>query len=317
MTLSFLLMGELLTFFLLAGASKLAIATGIPFVLFPELSALSYNVFSRPAGAWANAPAMMIVTPTATAVVGVLITRNLAYGLLSVGLCVAAAIVLMRLLRSPIAPAISAGFLPLALGITSWQYPVSIAFVTTVLAVSSIVYRKTFSKRITAPAQSSTRTASQKARPTSDAYAWLPVLAGFLLLVYALGALTGMRLVLFPPLVVIAYEMFVHPETCPWAARPYALTAASTIGAALGVALVTMCGIGPVSVLVALFMGAVILRLFKLNFPPVLAICLLAQIIPAPGFGFIVAVALGSVALTITFVATRAYPRVVGARGMR
>lgn len=314
---SFLMMSELLTLVLLAGASKLALATAVPFVLFPELSALSYNVFSRPAGVWANAPLMMIVTPTATAVVGVLIAQHLPYGALSVAVCVAAAIGLMRLLRSPIAPAISAGFLPLALGLTSWQYPASIALVTAVLAISSVAYRRIFSERIPAVTQSSSQTSTHGADRTSERFAWVPVFAGFLVLVYALGAITGLRLALFPPLIVIAYEMFVHPDSCPWATRPYALAAASTIGAGVGVALVTMSGVGPVSVAIALVVGAMTLRIFRLNFPPALAICLLPQIIPAPGLGFVAAVALGSTALTVTVLAARAYPRVEGVRGAR
>jgi hypothetical protein len=306
---SFLLMGELLTLVLLAGASKLALAMAIPFILFPELSALSYNVFSRPAGTWANAPVMMVITPTVTAACGVLITQHLAYGWLSVALCVTAAILLMRLLRSPIAPAISAGFLPLVLGLTSWQYPASIAFVTAVLAMSSIAYRRILSARIPVAKPSSSPKANPRAGRTSERFAWVPVFAGFLMLAYALGALTGLRLILFPPLIVIAYEMFVHPDTCPWAARPYALAAVSTFAAGVGVALVTLSGVGPLSVAIGLIVSVVTLRLFKLNFPPALAICLLPQIIAAPGLGFIAAVALGSVTLAITFVASRAARR--------
>jgi hypothetical protein len=218
------------------------------------------------------------------------------------------------LLRSPIAPAISAGYLPLALGFTGWQYPASIAFVTAVLAMSSLVYRRIFDQRITVAMPASGQKVSCVAVRMGDRFAWLPVFAGFLVLAYGLGAFSGMRLVLFPPLVVIAYEMFVHPATCPWATRPFALAAASTIGAGLGVAAVTMGGIGPISVVVSLILGAAILRVFRLNFPPVLAICLLPQVIAAPGFWFVEAVAMGSAALVVTFLVARVYPRLEGAR---
>ncbi|RFU49082.1 HPP family protein [Paraburkholderia sp. DHOC27] len=311
MTAGFILMGELITLFLLGGTSKLALAAGVPFLLFPELSALSFNVFSRPKGAWASAPGMLIITPTAAATIGVLITRNVGYGPIGVVLCIASAVVLLRLLRSPIAPAISAGFLPMALGFTSWQYPASIAFVTILLAISSLVYRKLFSARLAlvpSPAQ-------QRAHPAAGLSQWLPPFIAFLLLAYSLGALTGMRLILFPPLVVIGYEMFVHPDTCPWARHPWTVIVVSTISAAVGLAAVALIGVGPASVVAALIAGMAVLRIFRLNFPPALAISLLPQVITPLEPNFILAVALGSAVLTVTFLVTRARPRVAAPSG--
>jgi hypothetical protein len=44
------------------------------------------------------------------------------------------------------------------------------------------------------------------------------------LLVGALSAtFTGIRFPLFPPLVVIAFEMYAHALICPWAHRPFIL----------------------------------------------------------------------------------------------
>ena len=58
----------------------------------------------------------------------------LPYGYLSVLLTVAGAIAIILALRSPVAPAISAGLLPLVLGVKSWWYPPAILLGTTLLA---------------------------------------------------------------------------------------------------------------------------------------------------------------------------------------
>ena len=46
--------------------------------------------------------------------------------------------------------------------------------------------------------------------------------------------LTGMRFILFPPLVVILYEMLSHREHCPWVGRPIALPTACFLAAVGG-----------------------------------------------------------------------------------
>jgi hypothetical protein len=63
-----------------------------------------------------------------------------------------------------------------------------------------------------------------------------------------LAKATGWRLILFPPLVVIAFEMFAHARVCPWARRPFALPVACVLCATAGVVLVTLFGGTPLSV---------------------------------------------------------------------
>ncbi len=89
--------------------------SGYALVFFPELAALSYDVFRRPLGAWASAPWMLAVTPAATATIGLLVTRSLPFGYASVLITVVSCVALVMALRSPIAPAISAGLLPVVL----------------------------------------------------------------------------------------------------------------------------------------------------------------------------------------------------------
>jgi hypothetical protein len=126
----------------LALITALANASGIAYLLFPELGALGSVVFSDPRGSWARSPLLLALTPFLTALPGVLITRSLPYGPLAVFLDVAVCLLVIGALRSPIVPALSAGVLPLALGITSWQYPLAILAGTGGLALLVILRPK-------------------------------------------------------------------------------------------------------------------------------------------------------------------------------
>jgi hypothetical protein len=243
---------------------------------------------------------MLAVTPAAAAVVGTLIAQYMPYGVASIALSVAGAMLVIRLLRSPIVPAISAGFLPVAVDVTSWWYPVSIAAVTGVLALAAVIYQRFVPSPAAQPKSAEDEVDDELERAPAQ-YTWVPVFAGFLLLAYGLSTLTGLRLILFPPLAVIAFEMFAHADVCPWAGRPYTLPLACTITAAVGVAAVFAFGVGAVSVVIALLAGIVALRALRLHLPPALAIGLLPQVIPNVDWHFVLAVAIGTGALTAAF----------------
>src|SRR5256885_16183972 len=100
--------GELVALAYIAAIAEIAYATGAFYILFPELGALSHDVFTRPRGTWAGAPVLLAITPVLTGAIGIAFTRALPYGYSSVLLTVAGAIVVIFALKSPIAPAISA-----------------------------------------------------------------------------------------------------------------------------------------------------------------------------------------------------------------
>ena len=115
--------------------TALARASGISYLLFPELGALASVVLADPLSSWARSPKLLALTPVFTAVPGVLLTRTLPYGPTALILDLAICLLVIRLLRSPVIPAISAGVLPLVLGITSFLYPVAILVGTGGLAL--------------------------------------------------------------------------------------------------------------------------------------------------------------------------------------
>ena len=70
----------------MGGIAGAASASGIALLLFPELAALSYDVFLRPRGTWVRAPWMLALSPAATAALGVLVTRYLPYSAASIAI---------------------------------------------------------------------------------------------------------------------------------------------------------------------------------------------------------------------------------------
>jgi hypothetical protein len=93
--------------------------------------------------------------------------------------------------------------------------------------------------------------------------------------------------------VVIAFETLAHANARQRPMRHVALLFVCTITASVGLAAFLALGAGPLSVVIALLIGVVMLRALKLHFPPALTIGLLPQIMQHPDWRFVLAVALG------------------------
>jgi hypothetical protein len=288
---------ELISLVYIAIIAEIAIASGAIYLLFPELGALSHDIFTRPRGSWARAPFLLVITPLMTALLGTFVTRHLPYGYLSVIVTVAGALAIVLGLGSPIAPAISAGLLPLTLGVTSWWYPPGIVFGTVLLAVLSTVWNRS----AVAPAKAIVASPDEDTAPGAES--WWPIAALMLLVVIAVTVveLTHLRFVLFPPLVVIGFEMFVHTKRCPWADRIVSLPIVCVLTAAGGFLCRHYFGVGPGASLVAMAWGVLMLRAFDLHVPPALAVALLPQVMDSPTILYPVAVGIGTSMMTASF----------------
>lgn len=276
--------------------------SGLFFILFPELGALSHDIFKRPTGAWARAPVMLIITPLLTAVAGTLIARNLPYGLLPVLLDVGFSVLAIMALRSPIAPAISAGLLPLILGIRSYWYPPSLLIGTGLLAFITVLRARLGAPRVS-PDRDAQYTTEDRVEEAPRDLTWIPFFLVFLILAFLASDLVGWRFVLFPPLVVIAFETFAHSDVCPWAGRPIALPVACGLAAGAGVLCVLLLGVEPFAAMASIVAGSLVLRMLDLHVPPALAVGLLPFVMPHPSFRFPLAVLLGTGIETATYFA--------------
>jgi hypothetical protein len=290
---------EVIALAYIAIVAEIAIATGAFYVLFPELGALSHDIFTRPRGSWASAPILLVVTPVLTSLLGTLITRSLPYGYLSVMLAVVSALAIVLALRSPIAPAISAGLLPLALGVRSWWYPPGIVFGTVLLALLSLVWKR-FDVEL--PQNTIGASDDEDTVPGAESYWRLLPLAALVLGAVFIVKLTNLRFVLFPPLVVIGFEMFIHTRRCPWATRTLSLPIVCMLTAAGGLFCRRCLGVGAASSVTSMAWGILVLRIFDLHVPPALAVALLPQVIDSPTALYPVAVGIGTSLLSGLFV---------------
>jgi hypothetical protein len=281
----------------------IAHVTGLFYILFPELGALSHDILKRPQGAWARAPLMLVATPALTAIAGTMITRHLPYGMPSALLSIGTSVLVIGVLRSPIAPAISAGLLPLTLGIKSWWYPPSLLIGTGLLAGIALVW-----SRIRSAAEPEGRDAAlidDIVEEAPSSYSWVPFFLAFLVPAIAVSSLPGWRFLLFPPLVVIGFEMFAHADVCPWARRPIALPVACGSSAAAGVLCIGLFGAGPIGAMASILAGVAILRALDLHVPPALAVALLPFVMPHPSYQFPLVVTLGTALQSASFLAWR------------
>lgn len=300
---------EVLAALYMSVIAGIAVTVGPFFVLFPELGALSYETLGRPHGRWGSAPLHLATSPALAGVIGIVVTRHLPYGPSSVLLAVTCIIALISILRSPIGPAISAGLLPLALGVTSWWYPPAILFGCLLLTVLVLLWKRLAWARADDEASASpspvARAAAEEEVPS------LPWRAGptliFTLVAVMLVLLTGLRFLLYPPLVVMTYEMFSHSLSCPWAQRPLRLPVACFLTATVGFSWYYLFGVSVVTALGSMASGMVILRLLDLRVPPALAVALLPLVIESPTIAYPLSVGIGTALLSVWFLVWQAW----------
>lgn len=273
---------------------------GWHYLFFPGLAALSYDLLTRPWGKWASQPGRLVVTPAAGAAIGVLVTRMVPFGVLAILLIVASCLLVLALLKSTIAPAIAAGALPLFLGIKSWLYPASIALSLVVLVAILLPWQRHCRRRYP-EADVSTRNVDDVLESLPAGKAWILPFFAFLTVMALCATASGLRLILFPPLIVIAYEMFAHPTTCPWAGKPLALPVVCVLNAVAGWGAVSIFGSGAIAAACGMAFGIAALRLMRLRMPPALAVGLLALVIDSPSIKYPISVLIGTGALTLTY----------------
>lgn len=304
---------EMLAALYMSVITGIAVTVGPFSVLFPELGALSYETLGRPYGRWGRAPLHLATSPALAGMIGIVVTRYLPYGPSSVLLTVTCIIALISILRSPIGPAISAGLLPLVLGITSWWYPPAILFGCLLLTVLVLLWKRIAWTRTGdefSPHPSPIVRASAEEEAPSLPWRAGPTLA-FTLMAVVLVLLTGFRFLLYPPLVVITYEMFSHPLSCPWAQRPLRLPVACFLAATVGFSWYCFFGVSVLTALSSMASGIVILRLLDLCVPPALAVALLPLVIESPTIAYPFSVGIGTALLSMWFLAWQTWvPRI-------
>jgi hypothetical protein len=294
-----ILIGELLALTFMAAVAAAAQRTGVTLLLFPELAALSHDVLTRTRGKWARQPLRLILTPTLTAAAGLFVTRHAHYGVLPLLLIVLASLAIIRLLRSSIVPAISAGVLPMVLDEQHWMYPVAICIGLTGLVLLLWAWQK-YGPSMGALQEESAHASLDDALEANPAdRIWIVTLLGFVLFLSMMSQLTGLRFILFPPLIVMAYEILRHPELPGWMKRPALCPMVCFLSASVGLLVYRGFDGGVAGVAVTVAASILLLRVFRMHMPPALAVGLLPFVMTAPNAWYPVSVAIGTSALTL------------------
>jgi hypothetical protein len=296
-----ILIAELLVVSFMGAVAAAAHGTGVNLLLFPELAALSHDVLTRPRGKWASQPVRIILTPTLAAIAGLFITRHTHYGAIPVLLIVLASLVIIRLLRSTVTPAISAGVLPMALDERHWMYPVAIFIGLVGLTVMLGIWQRYGYATESAPVDTEDRTIDALEANSTDRF-WLVTLLAFVLVLALVGQFTGLRFILFPPLIVMAYEILGLPELPGWIERPVLLPLVCFLTASVGLLACRGLDDGPFGVVVTVAVSILLLRVFRVHMPPALAVGVLPFVITAPDIWYPTSVGIGTVALTLCFI---------------
>jgi hypothetical protein len=130
---------------------------------------------------------------------------------------------------------------------------------------------------------------------------WVVTLLIFVLLLGVPAQLTGLRFILFPPLIVMAYELFGHPEIPGWMECPALFPLVCVLTACVGVVACHLCRSSAIGVMLTVLCSIAILRAFKVHMPPALAVGLLPFVMTAPNMRYALSVGIGTVALTLCF----------------
>ena len=120
------------------------------------------------------------------------------------------------------------------LGVKSWWYPPGVLLGTVLLAALSILWQRLSIAQNWLEPLTAVDVVDETLEQNPATSWWLIALMLFVAMAVLVVKLTGLRFVLFPPLVVIGFEMFGHTAICPWAKRPMFLPAACFLTAAGG-----------------------------------------------------------------------------------
>jgi hypothetical protein len=271
--------------------AALSARPGWSYLLFPELAALSTTVLQDPWGVWGRRPWQLVLLPALAGVAGLWISLHVSPTGVAVLLAVLAAKLLLLLVRSPLAPALSAAALPVILGLRSWAYPLQISLGLAAFTALLLLVRRA------RPQAAPPLAPSPPGHQRSGMLRWLAYLLPLLLI----ERLSGLHTLLLPPLIVISHEGLIDPAHCPWRGRSgWLLPLAFGTAAAIGLLSAHWLGHAPaLATALSMSLCLLLLRRLHLHLPPVYAMAVLPQLLDDPGPRVLVGVILGASLLAL------------------
>ncbi|CAJ1229999.1 hypothetical protein LXEBMM8_EKPBGFGD_02601 [Lactiplantibacillus xiangfangensis] len=249
-------------------------------LILPEIGALTAGTWVYRKPTWIQKPYKLFLVPSGTAVIGFLINRLPWDYPVKVLVGVGLMLLLMKVLRSNLAPAFATGLLPIIINATHWSFIVAIFFWT--LSLMAGVYLQ--------------REPRMKAKDhTIRPLQMLGFLTLIVLWVVGVWLLGRPQMAAIPPVVVVLFEAIQNTDySYKMAIRQWvALTGA----ASLGVGVHWLIASWLLAALVTLPLVYLLLGILKIKLPAAYAFPLLALVLPATMEATLPFAAAGSAAL--------------------
>lgn len=237
-------------------------------IILPEIGALTAGTWVYRKTAWTRQPLKLFLVPSGTAIIGFLVNRlPWSYALkVLVGLLLM--LLLLKGLKSNLAPAFATGLLPIIINATHWTFIVAIFFWTICLMIGAWIQRPRSISRVT----------------EASASRWQ--MLGFISLVFVWVGIVWLagqpQMAAIPPVIVVFFEAAQQSEyTITTALKQWlALSAAASIGVGIHLLIASWL----LTTVIALPLVYLWLRALNLQLPAAYAFPLLALVLPANMF---------------------------------
>lgn len=234
-----------------------------PEIIFPEISALAMGSFVFREKNWIYNPLHIWLAPTLAAGIGVGINFLTIQPVWKEILCLIVIVLFIKWLKVRVGPVISAGLLPVVLGVTSWLFVLSVCLLTFVIMLGI---------RLNKQSAFIEENIREKKR-----YSFIYLI--IMMIWIMVCNLFNLNHWLIPPIFVVAYEM-LHRESVTYSVgmkQVVLLALAAIVGSVLYDFMPHMNVLFGISDLLIVF---VLSRILKFHLSPAFAVSLLPLILP-------------------------------------
>jgi hypothetical protein len=271
-------------------------------IIFPEIAALALGAWVMEKSPWPGADFHFWFSPSLAALTGILIVRYFTYApffMITAAFCLV--VLQLKLARSAVLPSISAAILPIITHSDSWHYPISVCFLTGMIAVGRRVLNPNDPGKMSVPAITAVSGhTTPSALDRRESVHWIKLLAG-VSLVTAVAVCFDLLFMVAPPLIVAFVEVS-KPDGIvrKKAGRALLLLVLAAFSGVFWLQLIRYSLYLPIWVSACASTATVFLfyHALRMPFPPAVAIALLPTILPEHGiYAYPWQVLVGSAAL--------------------
>ena len=260
------LIGFLLIIFMVASATFLNDLE----IILPEIGALTAGTWIYQNGGWINQPSKIFFAPSGTAIIGFLINQLAISYAQKVLLGLILMLLLLKVLKSNLAPSFATGLLPIIINATHWSFIVAILLFTLILTCGVFL-------------QGNYKQADPSAAIKKHHMTLFSVMA--IIWVGGVWFFGFSQMAAIPPVMVVFFEVLQKPSySWQMGSKHFvALVGAASIGFLVHSVIASWL----LATVIALPLVFLLLQLLKIKLPAAFAFPLLALVLPAKMFAML------------------------------